>query len=117
MQRTERGTDCGHRRRFRGILAAPRRGIPVQRVNCRPDRLRRRRRFRGILACRRISLTCALGRRVVEHGPDQLGFFRVQHGLDLDHPVFGITPADVATLLVVQRVRVPAVAMHQRVLA
>ena len=30
-----------------------------------------------------------LGRRVVEHGPDQLGFFGGQHGLDLDHAVFG----------------------------
>jgi len=41
----------------------------------------------------------------------------MQHGFDLDHAVFGIAAADVATLLVVQRVRIPTMALYQRVLA
>jgi hypothetical protein len=40
------------------------------------------------------------GRGVVEHGPDELGLFGMQDGLDLDHAVLGIAPAQVAALLV-----------------
>ena len=54
---------------------------------------------------------------MVEHGPDQLGFFGMEDGFDLDHAVLGVAAADVATLLVVQRVRVLAVTLHERVLA
>jgi hypothetical protein len=56
-------------------------------------------------------------RGVIEHGPDQLGFFRVEHGLDLDHAVLGVAAADIAALLIIPRVRVLAVALHEGVLA
>jgi hypothetical protein len=54
---------------------------------------------------------------MVEHRPDDLGLFRVQHGLDLDHAILGIAPAYVAPLFIDLRMRVLAVAQHQRVLA
>lgn len=54
---------------------------------------------------------------MIEHRPDHLGLFRVQHGLDLDHAILGIAPAYVAPLFVDLRMPVLAVALYQPVLA
>jgi hypothetical protein len=55
-------------------------------------------------------------RRVVEHRPDQLSFFRMEHCLDLDHTVIRFAPADVAPLLVVLRAMFLVVSLHASVL-
>ena len=54
---------------------------------------------------------------MIEHGPDQLGFFRVEDRLDLDHAVLRVATANIATLFIIQWVRTLAVTLHERVLA
>jgi hypothetical protein len=54
---------------------------------------------------------------MVEHGPDQLRLLGVEHGLDLDHAVLEVAPADVAALLIDLRVRILIVPLHECVLA
>jgi len=63
------------------------------------------------------ALASELGRGVVEHGPDQLGFLGMEHRLDLDHAVVGVAAPHVATLCVLQRMGNLTVALYNRVLA
>jgi len=64
-----------------------------------------------------VGLARQLCRSVVEHGPHQLGLFGVEDGLDLDHAVLGVAPADVPALHVVVGARILAMTLHERILA
>lgn len=68
----------------------------------------------------RGKVTGELCRGVANHGTDQLRLFRASSGWRtasiFDHAVLGVTAADAATLHVAHRMRVLAMALHERAL-